>query len=228
MSGSRDALSFTARAHPALIGAVDDRGMPLRLETGFADTDAAAAFARVHRRQSLATLASQLRMKPVPGLGMLSFHEVVATVGRLAEHDVGYKRSLWNRSSARSAGGQTSSTACFALGRAACKPGGRGLRHASEGTRCPRSTCTASAICISFGTAITASRSPALTAIRRSRPTSGSCGREMSAVWHWPPLLIALSCKRASVRATSQDPTNDWTGRCALKFTPMTFRKHRK
>jgi hypothetical protein len=89
MSGSRDAGSFSARAHPALIEAVDDRGMAPRWETGFPETDAAAAFDRARRRQSLATLASHLTMKPKPAFGMLSFHEVVATVGRVAAHDVG-------------------------------------------------------------------------------------------------------------------------------------------
>lgn len=89
MNGSRDAVRFSTPAHPALIGAVDDRRMPLRWETGFPETDAAAAFARARRRQSLATLASRLKMNPGSALAMLSFHEVVATVGRVAEHDLG-------------------------------------------------------------------------------------------------------------------------------------------
>jgi hypothetical protein len=89
MSGSAGAGSFSARAHPALIEAVDDRGMSPRWETGFPETDAAAAFDRARRRQSLAMLASRLKMNPAPALAMLSFPEVVATVGRVAEHDVG-------------------------------------------------------------------------------------------------------------------------------------------
>jgi hypothetical protein len=63
----------------------------LRWETGFPETDAAAAFARERRRQSLATLASRLTMKREHALAMLPFDDVVAALGRVAEHDLGLR-----------------------------------------------------------------------------------------------------------------------------------------
>jgi hypothetical protein len=57
--------------------------------TGFPEPDAAAAFARERRRQSLAKLASRLRMQREDALGMLPFDDVVSALGRVAEHDLG-------------------------------------------------------------------------------------------------------------------------------------------
>jgi hypothetical protein len=59
------------------------------MNTGFPEPDAAAAFARERRRQALAKLASRLTMKRGDALAMLSFDDVVAALGRVAEHDLG-------------------------------------------------------------------------------------------------------------------------------------------
>jgi hypothetical protein len=59
------------------------------MNTGFPEPDAAAAFAREHRRQSFAKLASRLTMKRDDALAMLPFDEVVTALGRVAEHDLG-------------------------------------------------------------------------------------------------------------------------------------------
>jgi hypothetical protein len=57
--------------------------------TGFPEPDAAAAFARERRRQSLAKLASRLRMQREDASAMLPFDDAVAALGRVAEHDLG-------------------------------------------------------------------------------------------------------------------------------------------
>jgi hypothetical protein len=59
------------------------------MNTGFAETDAAAAFARERRRESLARLVSRLRMQPRDAMAMLPLAEVIAALGRKAERDVG-------------------------------------------------------------------------------------------------------------------------------------------
>jgi hypothetical protein len=59
------------------------------VNTGFSEPDAAAVFARERRRHALAKLASRLRGKRGDALAMLSFDDVVAALGRVAEHDLG-------------------------------------------------------------------------------------------------------------------------------------------
>jgi len=59
------------------------------MDTGFPEPDAAAAFAREHRRQSRAKIASRLTMKREDALAILPFDDVVAALGRVAEHDLG-------------------------------------------------------------------------------------------------------------------------------------------
>ena len=63
----------------------------VQVNTGFPEPDAAAAFAREHRRQSLARLALRLTMKRNDASAMLPFDEVVTALGRVAEHDVGVR-----------------------------------------------------------------------------------------------------------------------------------------
>ena len=59
------------------------------MDTGFPEPDAIADFARARRRYSLAKLASRLTLKSNGALAMLTFDDVVAAVGRGAEHDLG-------------------------------------------------------------------------------------------------------------------------------------------
>jgi hypothetical protein len=59
------------------------------VNTGFPEPDAAAAFARELRRQSLAKLAVRLTRKRNDALAILPFDEVVTALGRVAEHDLG-------------------------------------------------------------------------------------------------------------------------------------------
>jgi hypothetical protein len=61
------------------------------VDTGFPETDAVAAFARERRRHSLAKLASRLTMKHQDAWVMLCFDDVVAALGRVAEHDRGLR-----------------------------------------------------------------------------------------------------------------------------------------
>jgi hypothetical protein len=57
--------------------------------TGFPESDAAAAFAREHRRASLAYVASRLTTKRKDALALLPFADVVAALGRVTERDLG-------------------------------------------------------------------------------------------------------------------------------------------
>ena len=59
------------------------------MDTGFPEPDALADFARARRRHSLAKLASRLTVKSNGALAMLAFDDVVAALGRVAEHDLG-------------------------------------------------------------------------------------------------------------------------------------------
>ncbi|MGI8571444.1 MAG: hypothetical protein ACR2L9_02225 [Solirubrobacteraceae bacterium] len=59
------------------------------MNTGFPESDALAAFARERRRQWLAKIASRLTMKPRDTLLMPRLDNVVAALGRAAEHDLG-------------------------------------------------------------------------------------------------------------------------------------------
>jgi hypothetical protein len=61
------------------------------MDTGFPEPDAAAAFARARRRQALAKLASRLTMRGEDGLAMLRFDGAVASLGRVAERDLGFQ-----------------------------------------------------------------------------------------------------------------------------------------
>ncbi len=61
----------------------------IHVTTGFPESDALAAFARERRRQSLAKLASRLRMKPQDTLVMPRLDNVMAALGRVAERDLG-------------------------------------------------------------------------------------------------------------------------------------------
>jgi hypothetical protein len=58
------------------------------MSTGFPDADAAAAFARERRRQSLTKLASRVRRRDDVTV-MLPFEDVVAALGRTGERHVG-------------------------------------------------------------------------------------------------------------------------------------------
>jgi hypothetical protein len=58
---------------------------------GFPESDAAAAFARERRRASLARVASRVTRKRHNELAMLPFTDVVAALGRVAEHDLGLR-----------------------------------------------------------------------------------------------------------------------------------------
>lgn len=57
--------------------------------TGFPDSDAAAAFARERRRQSLTKLGTRLRVVRDDVSVMLPLDEVVTALGRVAERDLG-------------------------------------------------------------------------------------------------------------------------------------------
>lgn len=59
------------------------------MDTGFAEPDASADFARARRRYSLAKLAARLTLSSNGALPMLPLDDVIATVGRGAEHDLG-------------------------------------------------------------------------------------------------------------------------------------------
>jgi hypothetical protein len=59
------------------------------VNTGFPEPDAAAAFARELRRQSLARLASRLTLKRDDALAIVPFDEMLTALGRVAEHDLG-------------------------------------------------------------------------------------------------------------------------------------------
>ena len=61
------------------------------MNTGFPESDAAADFARERRRQSLAMLASRLRLGRHDGAPMLRFDQVMGALGRASEHDVGVR-----------------------------------------------------------------------------------------------------------------------------------------
>ena len=63
----------------------------VQMTTGFPEPDAAADFARERRRQSLAMLASRLRVGRHTGAPMLRFDQVVGALGRASEHDVGMR-----------------------------------------------------------------------------------------------------------------------------------------
>ena len=58
---------------------------------GFPEFDAAAAFARERRRASLARVASRLTTQRQDALPMLAFTDVIAVLGRVAEHDLGLR-----------------------------------------------------------------------------------------------------------------------------------------
>jgi hypothetical protein len=57
--------------------------------TGFPDSDAAAAFARERRRQSLSKLGARLRVVRDDVSVMLPLEQVVNALGRVAERDLG-------------------------------------------------------------------------------------------------------------------------------------------
>jgi hypothetical protein len=61
------------------------------VNTGFPEPDAAAAFDRARRHQSLAALASRLGMHRPSASALLSFDHTVAALGRVSEHDLGLK-----------------------------------------------------------------------------------------------------------------------------------------
>ena len=62
---------------------------PRGMSTGFPQEDAKSAFARERRRRALARIAARLRHEPDDVSSMLPFEEVVAALGRRAEHDLG-------------------------------------------------------------------------------------------------------------------------------------------
>jgi hypothetical protein len=62
------------------------------VKTGFPNSDAAAAFARTRRRQSLTTLATRLTRKDDDTLALLRFDDVVGSLGPVAGHDVGLQQ----------------------------------------------------------------------------------------------------------------------------------------
>jgi hypothetical protein len=187
MSGPRGVEPLATHAHPALIDAVHDPRVQLGWETGFPETDAAAAFARERRRQSLATLASRLTMhKREYALAMLPFDDVVAALGRVAEHDLGLREialeSIVGTVSRRS--GEFDRLFRPRTRRLQ----GRWQRIAAarrRGEPMPRSTSTASAICTSFRMAITVCRWHALTATQRSTPASARYRRESPRPTSW-------------------------------------------
>ncbi|MEA2284080.1 MAG: hypothetical protein QOJ21_123 [Solirubrobacteraceae bacterium] len=59
------------------------------MSTGFPQEDAKSAFARERRRRALSNIAARLRLEPDDVSVMLPFEEVVAALGRRAEHDLG-------------------------------------------------------------------------------------------------------------------------------------------
>ncbi len=61
------------------------------MDTGFPESDAVADFARERRRQSLAKLASRLRIQRQDPLAMPRLDNVVADLGRLSERDIGLR-----------------------------------------------------------------------------------------------------------------------------------------
>jgi len=91
------------------------------MNTGFPASDATAAFARQRRRQSMARLGARLRRR-ADDLTMLPLEDVVASLGRVAESDLG----LQSISLASIVGTTSRSSGDFDR---AFRPGSRRLAH---------------------------------------------------------------------------------------------------
>jgi hypothetical protein len=61
------------------------------VDIGFPEVDAAAAFARQRRRESVARLTSRLTFKDKDAMALLGFDEVVTALGRVGERDLGLR-----------------------------------------------------------------------------------------------------------------------------------------
>jgi hypothetical protein len=125
--------------------------------TGFPEVDAAAAFARERRRESVALLTSRMTFKDRDAMASLPLDGVVAALGRVGERDVGLREIALDSIVGTSIATAASSTGDFGLVLTDSKSGGNGsLRRADAARRCPRSTSTASESCTSSRTATTA------------------------------------------------------------------------
>jgi hypothetical protein len=61
------------------------------MDTGYPEVDAAAAFARERRRESIARLTSRVTFTDRDATALLPLDEVVAALGRVGERDVGLR-----------------------------------------------------------------------------------------------------------------------------------------
>jgi hypothetical protein len=62
------------------------------VDIGYPEVDAAAAFARERRRESVARLTSRLTFKDRDAIALVPLDEVVAALGRVGERDVGLRK----------------------------------------------------------------------------------------------------------------------------------------